>query len=99
LLHRRVLCDFSTFLEAYRSERDALEKDFTSQAFDCAGHGASERRDFSDRCFTEADRAEKVWLNGIAGTGVKRTNNLPYRIAWNGFNRAARMPDTCTHSA
>ncbi len=51
-------------------------------------------RDFSARCFIEADRAEKAWLDRIAGTGVKRTNSLPYRIAWNGFNRIAEMPDS-----
>ncbi|MBW2558825.1 MAG: hypothetical protein JRD69_08360 [Deltaproteobacteria bacterium] len=92
LLHRRVTHDFSTFLEIYGSDRDELEGKLVSEALDFADHTDSERRDFSVRCFTEADRAEKEWLDRIAGTGVKRTSRLLYRTAWNGFNRIAEMP-------
>ncbi|MBW2674707.1 MAG: C69 family dipeptidase [Deltaproteobacteria bacterium] len=94
LLHRRVMRDFSTFLETYRSERDVLEKEFVSKTFDLAGHADSERRGFSASCFTEAVRAEKEWLERISSTGVKRTPRLLYRIAWNGFNKTAKMPDS-----
>jgi len=93
LLHRNVLRDLSTFLETYRSERDALERKFVSEALDYAAHTGSKRRDFSAKCFSEADSAEKGWLGEIAGISVKRTNSLPYRIAWKGFNKTAEMPD------
>ena len=93
LLHRKVMRDFSTFPETCRSERDILENEFVSRALDIADHTDSERSGFSAGCFAEADRAEKEWLERISDTGVKRTNSLPYRIAWHGFNKAAQMPD------
>jgi len=92
-LHRAVLSDFSARLETYREERDVLERKFVSEALDLTEHTDSERRGLSTRCFAEADRAEKEWLERIAGAGVKRTNSLLYRIAWNGFNKTAEMPD------
>ncbi|MEA1970354.1 MAG: C69 family dipeptidase [Thermodesulfobacteriota bacterium] len=93
LLHRNALRDFSTFLETYRSERDILERKFVSEALDRADHTDSKRRDFSARCFAEADSAGKGWLERITRTSVKRRNSLPYRIAWNSFNKTAEMPD------
>ena len=93
LLHRKVMRDFSTFPETCRSERDILENEFVSKALDFANHTDSERRGFSAGCFAEADEAEKDWLGSTSGDGTKRTPCLLYRIAWNGFNKAAQMPD------
>jgi len=76
---------------SYCKERRARTTELLS-----AGMGnltASERRDLSDRCFSEANSTEKDWLERITGVSVKRTNSLPYRIAWNGFNKTAEMPD------
>ena len=93
LLHRKVMRDFSTFPETCRSKRDILENEFVSKALDFANHTDSERRGFSAGCFAEADEAEKDWLGSTSGDGTKRTPCLLYRIAWNGFNKAAQMPD------
>jgi len=93
-LHRGVLSDFAARLATYREERDALEGQFISEALDDADRTDSERRDFSARCFTEADRAEERWLERINGVRSGGKPPLLYKIAWKGFNKAARMPDS-----
>ncbi|TFG38534.1 MAG: peptidase U34 [Syntrophobacterales bacterium] len=91
LLHRKVLADFSPSLTSYLSERDKLEGEFVSEALEHAIEPPDKRALFSERCFAEADKAEKRWLEKISETPAKARTRLLYRTAWKGFNKKAKI--------
>jgi secernin len=91
LLHRRVLGDFSASLKSYQSERDELESEFVRGGLKYAAESPEIRSIFSDRCFTEAEKAEKRWIEAISTTKAQRKTPPLYRSAWKGFNKKAKM--------
>jgi secernin len=91
LLHRRVLGDFSASLKSYQSERDELESEFVRGGLKYAAESPEIRSIFSDRCFTEAEKGEKRWIETISTTKAQRKTPPLYRSAWKGFNKKAKM--------
>jgi secernin len=91
-LHRASLRDLPTCLDSYQSARTALEQKFIEQAFKLAVNPINERAQFSQQCFQEAGQAEQEWLARVKSVRPARRNPL-HRLAWQRFNRAAKMPD------
>lgn len=100
-LHRAVLEDYAARMPVYREARDTLEREFMLQA---AHLVARQRRvspearrdalaDFSVQCFARANIALETWTDRVLETPPQRKLPLFYRIAWNGFNRKAEMPE------
>ncbi|MEA3471324.1 MAG: hypothetical protein U9R24_06380, partial [Thermodesulfobacteriota bacterium] len=90
-LHRRVLHDFSDSLKTYQPERNELESEFVRKGLKYAAEPSETRALFSERCFTEAEKAEKRWLKTISETEARQKPRLLYRTAWKGFNKKAKM--------
>jgi secernin len=91
-LHRATLRDYATFIQLYRAERDALEQEFVAGALDCTHGTAAERTAFSARCFAEAGAAQARWLERLSSVEAQKRPNWLYSMAWNRFNRQAKMP-------
>jgi secernin len=91
VLHRKMLRDFSASLKSYQSERDELESEFVEEGLKNATESPETRALVSERCFTEADKAEKKWLETISEKEAPRKLPLLYRTAWKGFNKKAKM--------
>ena len=91
-LHRATLRDYDRFIQLYQSERDALEAKFVNQGLNLADHPAVERLAYSSQCFSETQVAEAGWLKRIEQAHPQKRPALLYKIAWDGFNRQARLP-------
>jgi len=91
LLHRRVLRDFSVSLTSYQSERDKLKSEFIKEGLRNAAEPPETRTLVSKRCFAEAEKAEKNWLEKVSQSPGKAKLPLLYKTAWKGFNKKAKM--------
>ena len=92
-LHRATLQNYEARLATYKSDRDTLEAEFIEGALKLRNNSARERAKYSADCFAKAAAAEVEWLKRVESTLVRSNNALLYNIAWNKFNREARMPD------
>jgi len=90
-LHRRTLHNFSASLNSYRPERDELESEFVIGGLKYAGESPKVRALFSERCFAEAGKAEKRWLERISTIESRKKLPILYKTAWKGFNKKATM--------
>lgn len=90
-LHRQTLLDYPARMRLYREDRDALERDFTSQALACASAVPAERSALSNRCFAEASAAEDEWLGRVSAPAPSGRGSRLYQKAWQSFNRAAGL--------
>lgn len=96
-LHRAVIRDYATRLPLYRSERDGLEQAFLNEAAETyakyQGMSAEERapslRAFTALCFERAREATARWTEMVASVAVKHKPSWLFRLAWNGFDKAA----------
>jgi hypothetical protein len=86
-----MLLDFSASLKSYQSERDELESEFVEEGLKNATESPETRALVSERCFTEAEKAESRWLEKISATKSRRKLPLLYKTAWKGFNKKAKM--------
>jgi len=91
-LHRATLRDYPTLIRLYQEERDMLEREFVTGAFDHARRTAAERAAFTAHCFTEAKTAEARWLERVSSARPRHRPSRLYAMAWNRFNRQAKMP-------
>ena len=90
-LYRSTLRDYDTRIKLYQSERDTLEQRFIEKALSGTPRSASERSALSAECFAQADAAEAGWLERLRSSEVRRARNWLYALAWNQFDRQARM--------
>jgi hypothetical protein len=92
-LHRATLQDYETRMSTYKHDRDALEAEFIEGALKMQNKSARERANFSAECFAKAAAAEADWLKRVESFPVHTNGTWLYTIAWNKFNREAKMPD------
>jgi len=95
-LHRATLLDFENRLSLYAAERDQIEQGFVAEALRRAAAPRQERQAWSQHCFQEARRAEARWLERVVSTVPRRRAGWLYRLAWQSFNRQAKMPADAT---
>jgi secernin len=90
-LHRSTLINYPARHPLYQTEREQLEKGFTTQALELAGEPADRRADFSAQCFSQADQAEKTWLERVAAAPGGEKMTWHYRRAWKQLNEKAKL--------
>lgn len=91
-LHRAILRNYATSIQVYRTDRDALEREFISGALERALRPAEERAAFSAAAFQQALEAEQRWLERLAYVAEERPCWL-YSLAWRRRSRQAQMPE------
>lgn len=89
-LHRASLRDYPRCLATYQHERDELERQFVEQALALAASPAAERSQFSQDCLTAANQAEGQWKKRVNQIEPRR-RNVFHVLAWNKFNRQAKL--------
>jgi dipeptidase len=89
-LHRATLRDHENLIKTFAAERDTLEREFVSEAFNARKLNNSARAELTSTCFTKADIAEKEWLAHVQLGGSKQ--NWLYSSAWKEFNKEANFP-------
>lgn len=93
LLHRATLQDYPTLSQTYHAERNKLERSFVDGALSLHAQSASQRAEFSQACFRQADQAEAGWLEKIHSELKKPRQTWYHRLAWRNVNRSARLPN------
>ena len=96
-LHRAVIRDYPGRLPLYRTERDALEASFLSEAADVyRQYGSlsdSERAqslgEFSASCFERAAAATARWTDRVTSVPVRQRPPKLFSLAWNIVDRQA----------
>jgi dipeptidase len=86
MLHRTVLLDFPNRLNAYREERDALERGLLEEASRAA---PEERSKVSERAFAQARDATDRWTEQVRALPIERRARWNYRRYWAHQNRKA----------
>lgn len=91
-LHRAVLENYQQRLGVYARMRDNMEGEFVSRAEQLRAATAQERGKFTQNCFEKADAATSDWYLQVVNIPKAK---LPwhYKLAWNGFNNSAKMPE------
>jgi len=82
----------SSFLKAYRQERDALEGTFLESANDVAPEG---RSDLTQRAFAQAREATTRWVGQVRDLPIQRLAKGTYRRYWRRQNRRAGIEVSC----
>jgi dipeptidase len=90
-LHRATMLNYSERIQAYESDRDALEEKFIRGAFEIAKSSAAERAEYTAECFRQASLAEEEWLGRVKKIPARK-GGLNHN-AWMKFNREAGLPD------
>ena len=90
VLHRTALHDHSSCIQAFASDRDALEREFVAEAFGAHYKNANSRAEITVNCFSRASAAEKDWLGRIQEESSRE--NWLHASAWGEFNREAKIP-------
>jgi len=90
VLHRTTLHDHANCIKTFASDRDALEREFVSDAFGAQNKNAKSRAEVTADCFSCADAAEKDWLGRVREAPSKE--NRLHASAWAAFNREAKIP-------
>jgi dipeptidase len=98
-LHRAVVRDYPGRLPLYRTERDALEASFLSEAADIyrqtCGLGDSERAqslsDLTASCFERAASATARWTERVSSVPVRQRPPMAFSLAWNIVDRQAGL--------
>jgi hypothetical protein len=70
-----------------------LEAEFIEGALKLRNKSAQERGKYSAECFTRAAAAEAEWLQRVESIPAHPKRAWLYNLAWNKFNREAKMPD------
>ncbi len=90
-LHRLTLLNYPKKISFYQTERAELESDFVQKSLAAAHQPISDRLAVSEDAFSASNEAEMRWLEQVREDGSRNSNGLLYQLAWNGFNRAARL--------
>jgi secernin len=90
VLHRSTLRDHDTLVDLFGPERDALEREFVTEAFAARAKPAAARAEVAAGCFLRADQAEAGWLELVRR--APSDESWHHSAAWAGFNRQAQIP-------
>jgi secernin len=90
VLHRTTLHDHMNCIQTFASDRDALEREFVSDAFGAQSSNAKSRAEVTDNCFSRANAAEKEWLKRVQES--PSSENRLHASVWAAFNREAKIP-------
>ncbi len=85
-LHRGVLLDYPTRINAYREERDAMEGDFQEKADNA---GPDQRTTLTQEAFARSGEATERWTDLVRALPVERKARWYYRRFWRRQNRRA----------
>ncbi len=91
--HRKVLQNYPGRISQFRSARDELEQGFIIESEKHKAGSAESRREFTSDCFSKAEMHLHEWeteIEKIPATSIP----WHYKIAWNGFNKSANLPNT-----
>ena len=88
-LHRATVLNYPERIKTYAADRDALEKKFIQGALSLHNASAKERAGFTNQCIAESLAAEEEWLKRVEAVPVR--NTMLHSMAWNGFNKKAKM--------
>jgi secernin len=91
LFHREVLRDYRDRLPNFQTDQRKKENTLIERASLCRLASANERLEFSRACFSEAEEAEREWTRRIRDLKIVHHLQIPYAIAWKGFNRQAKL--------
>ena len=91
-LHRATLRDYDNLIKIYDQDRKNLENQFISTGLDLTEDSAEKRLKYSERTFKETEILESQWLEQIMRKSIQNRPGRLFTIAWNGFNRGAKMP-------
>lgn len=69
-LHRVAVQAEGNAVDAYREERDAMERAFVAEALELRSAEPEHRLAFSERCFAEAAAAGDLWLERVERIGA-----------------------------
>ncbi|MDO8970023.1 MAG: hypothetical protein Q7U74_04990, partial [Saprospiraceae bacterium] len=92
-----ILRDYTTRVALIQPERDALEARLIKQDWQLHAQAAEysatveNRRAYSAAYFAEASACEKQWLERVKTAPVRKSTAFYYQIAWNQFNREAKI--------
>jgi len=100
-LHRTVIWDYHRLMALYREERDALERQFLSEAEGLAERyrdtSVAERvgplAEFSARCFDDALASTHRWIERVCAAGGRRRGPWLFKRYWHTRNRQAKFPE------
>jgi dipeptidase len=100
-LHRAVIRDYPTRLPLYRTERDALEAAFLSEATDVYGQyratSDNERAQplaaFTVSCFERAAGATARWTETVSSAPVRQRPPRLFSLAWDIVDKQAGLKD------
>ena len=98
-LHRAVIRDYPGRLPLYRTERDALEASFLSEAADIYQQyrdlGNSDRAQplgaFTASCFERAAAATARWTERVSSVPVRQRPPRLFSLAWDIVDRQAGL--------
>jgi secernin len=85
-LHRSILPDFATHLQALSLERDQIEKAWMEEA---AGISAPRQWDLTQAAFRQARQKTSEWIKQSRSASAHRQNQWTYRRYWQTLNRKA----------
>jgi secernin len=85
-LHRSILPDFATHLQALSLERDQIEKAWMEEA---AGISAPRQWGLTQAAFRQARQKTSEWIKQIRSASAHRQNQWTYRRYWQTLNRKA----------
>jgi dipeptidase len=85
-LHRSVLLDYTTRIEAFREERDVLEGGFLDKA---GKVGSDQQEALTEEAFAQARDATDRWTEQVRGLPIERRAGWIYRRFWSRQNRRA----------
>lgn len=84
-LHRQIIHNFPETLPALSQDQMNLEQSFLNDA-----NSGTNLREVAYDCFTRAEALEKKWRDESKFVMTKRSR-FYFRMAWNTFNRAAKI--------
>jgi dipeptidase len=92
-LSREVMKNYPARIRAYRGERDQMESEYIRLVNEARAGGPEARRALSDEIFRQAGQAEQKWHQQVTSIPVATPAPFYYRMAWEKFNRQAKMPE------
>jgi dipeptidase len=89
---RLVSLDYNHRIHLFSEDRNKLEEGFISSARELTNADTSERRQFTENCFTQSEEHLQRWNVRVASEPVRQLNTLYYSYAWKAHNRRAQLP-------
>jgi dipeptidase len=90
-LHRAVLLNYPDRIKSYAEDRDKMENQFLSGAFELHNGNAStdKRLKYSRDCYALGAAAEYEWLERVEKVPVRKS--IFYGGAWKSYNKKAKL--------